>query len=36
MNNVDGRGLYIKLKIERGRQDKVWVLSFHVSQHHKG
>jgi len=36
MNNVDGRGLYIKVKIERGRTDEVWVLSFHVSQHHKG
>ncbi len=36
MNNADGRGLYIKLKIERGRTDEVWVLSFHVSQHRKG
>jgi hypothetical protein len=36
MNDVDGKGLYIKLKIERGRRDEVWVLSFHVSIHHRG
>jgi len=36
MNNADGRGLYIKLKIERGRTDEVWLLSFHLSQHYKG
>jgi hypothetical protein len=33
---VDDRGLYIKLKIERGRTDEVWVLSFHISKHHRG
>jgi DNA-binding transcriptional regulator YiaG len=35
LTNADGRGLYIKLKIESGRTDEVWVLSFHVSVHHK-
>jgi hypothetical protein len=30
MNNADGKGLYIKLKIE---DQKVWVLSFHPSKH---
>ena len=33
MNDVDGKGLYIKVKINRGRRDEVWVLSFHVSIH---
>lgn len=33
MNDVDGKGLYIKLKINRDRQEEVWVLSFHVSIH---
>ena len=36
MNVVDGKGLYVKLKIERGRRDEVWVLSFKVSIHHRG
>ena len=36
MNNADGRGLYIKVKIECGRADEVIVLSFHVSDHYKG
>jgi hypothetical protein len=36
MTNVDGRGLYVKLKIQRARRDEVWVLSFHVSIHYKG
>jgi hypothetical protein len=36
MNDVDGKGLYVKLKLERGRRDEVWVLSFHVSVHHRG
>jgi hypothetical protein len=36
MNDVDGKGLYVKLKINRGRRDEVWVLSFHVSIHHRG
>lgn len=30
MNNTDGQGLYIKLKVEGGC---VWVLSFHRSIH---
>jgi hypothetical protein len=34
MNDVDGKGLYIKLTIKRGRRDEVWVLSFHISIHH--
>ena len=33
MNNADGRGLYIKMKIERR---EAWVISFHVSKHHRG
>lgn len=33
MNDVDGRGLYVKLKINRGRHDEAWLLSFHVSKH---
>jgi len=33
MNNADEHGLYIKVKIE---DDLVVVLSFHVSDHHKG
>ena len=33
MNNADGHGLYIKLKV---KEDRVVVLSFHVSDHHKG
>ena len=36
MNNTNGRGLYIKVKIERNRIDKVLVLSFHVSDFYKG
>jgi hypothetical protein len=36
MNDVDSKGLYIKLTINRGRSDEVWVLSFHVSEHYKG
>jgi hypothetical protein len=36
MNNADGLGLYIKVKIERDRTDEVVVLSFHISKHHKG
>jgi|SRR5665213_1880708 len=39
MNNTDGRGLYIKVKIERDRADGVVgvvVLSFHISKHPKG
>ena len=36
MNNADGQGLYIKVKIERERTDDVVVLSFHVSDHYKG
>jgi len=36
MNNADGQGLYIKLKIERERTDEVVVLSFHVSDHYRG
>jgi hypothetical protein len=36
MNNSDGRGLYIKVKIERRRTDEVIVMSFHVSKHFKG
>jgi hypothetical protein len=35
MNDADGKGLYAKLKIDRGRRDEVWVLSFHVSIHHR-
>jgi len=31
MNNVDGQGLYIKLKIE---DDRVVILSFHVCKHY--
>jgi hypothetical protein len=34
MNDVDGKGLYVKLKINRDRREEVWVLSFHVSTHH--
>ena len=33
MNDVDGKGLYVKLTINRDRQEEVWVLSFHVSIH---
>ncbi len=33
MSDVDGKGLYVKLKIDRDRRDEVWVLSFHVSIH---
>ncbi len=33
MNDADGQGLYIKLKIE---DDLAVILSFHVSKHHKG
>ncbi|HEY7308286.1 MAG TPA: hypothetical protein VH643_02885 [Gemmataceae bacterium] len=33
MNDVDGKGLYVKLKINRDRREEVWVLSFHVSIH---
>jgi hypothetical protein len=36
MNNADGRGLYIKVKIERRRTDEVVVMSFHPSKHYKG
>jgi hypothetical protein len=36
MNDVDGKGLYVKLKIDRGRTDVVLVLSFKVSIHHRG
>jgi hypothetical protein len=36
MNNVDGKGLYVKLTINRGRSDEAWVLSFHISKHHRG
>jgi hypothetical protein len=36
MNDVDGKGLYVKLTINRDRRDEVWVLSFHVSIHHQG
>jgi hypothetical protein len=39
MNNADGRGLYIKVKIERDRTDGVVgvvILSFHISKHYKG
>lgn len=34
MNDVDGKGLYVKLTINRDRREEVWVLSFHVSTHH--
>ncbi|MHB1424926.1 MAG: hypothetical protein ACYC3I_17275 [Gemmataceae bacterium] len=34
MNNLDGKGLYIKLKINRERRDEALVLSFKVSDHH--
>jgi hypothetical protein len=34
MNDVDGKGLYVKLKINRDRCEEAWVLSFHVSIHH--
>ena len=34
MNDVDGKGLYVKLKINRDRCEEAWVLSFHVSTHH--
>jgi hypothetical protein len=34
LNDVDGKGLYVKLKINRDRREEVWVLSFHVSIHH--
>lgn len=34
MNDVDGKGLYVKLKINRDRREEVWVLSFHISVHH--
>jgi hypothetical protein len=33
MTNTDGQGLYIKLKIE---DDRVVILSFHVSKHDQG
>jgi hypothetical protein len=33
MNDVDGKGLYVKLKVNRDRHDEAWVLSFHVSTH---
>jgi hypothetical protein len=33
MNNTDGQGLYIKVKIEQRRTDEVHVLSFHISKH---
>jgi hypothetical protein len=38
MNNCDGRGLYIKVRIERERRrtHEVEVMSFHVSEHYKG
>lgn len=36
LNDVDGRGLYVKVMIKRGRHDELWVLSFHVSIHHPG
>jgi len=36
MNNADGRGLYIKVKIEQRRTDEVHVLSFHISKHYRG
>jgi hypothetical protein len=36
MNDVDGKGLYVKLTIHRNRGEEVWVLSFHVSIHHGG
>ncbi|MCI0463002.1 MAG: hypothetical protein L0Z62_39145 [Gemmataceae bacterium] len=34
MNNADGRGLYIKLKIEEDRVAQL--LSFHTSKHSRG
>jgi hypothetical protein len=34
MNDVDGKGLYVKLKINRDRREEAWVFSFHVSIHH--
>jgi hypothetical protein len=33
MNDVDGKGLYVKLKINRDRCEEAWVLSFHISKH---
>jgi hypothetical protein len=38
MNNCDGQGLYIKVRIEREywRTHQVVVMSFHVSEYHKG
>jgi hypothetical protein len=33
MNNADGRGLYIKLKVEEDRT--AWVVSFHTSKHYR-
>jgi hypothetical protein len=33
MNNTDGEGLYIKLKIY---EERAVVLSFHLSKHHRG
>lgn len=35
MNDVDGKGLYVKLKINRDRREEAWVLSFHVSIHRR-
>lgn len=34
MNDVDAKGLYVKLKINRDRREEAWVLSFHLSTHH--
>ena len=36
MNNTDGRGLYIKVKIEQRRTNEAHVISFHVSKHYRG
>jgi hypothetical protein len=33
MNNTNGQGLYIKLKVE---DDRVVILSFHASKHYRG
>jgi hypothetical protein len=33
MNNANGKGLYIKVKIASDAKEEVWVLSFHISQH---
>jgi hypothetical protein len=35
MNNADGKGLYIKIKIAWDGKEEVWVLSFHKSIHCK-